>query len=146
MMAGKISFIAMTIVVLAGVAAADVTVVESGDDGRVCPPGCVSWFDGCNNCFCNEDGSLGGCTRKFCPPGTEEPPRCRKWAEPERLCPVGCLQWFDGCNWCQCSEDGTLGACTLRLCPPGTEEPPKCLRWATTTTPSPSPPAEEDIE
>jgi len=42
----------------------------------ICPPGCLLWFDGCNSCTCDEDGSLEACTLRFCPPGTEKPPRC----------------------------------------------------------------------
>ena len=42
------------------------------------PKNCVSWFDGCNNCFV-KNGEIRGCTRKFC--AEKETPRCQKFAE-----------------------------------------------------------------
>lgn len=41
------------------------------------PADCISWFDGCNNCFVI-DGEISGCTRKFCSEETLEEPRCLK--------------------------------------------------------------------
>jgi len=41
------------------------------------PADCISWFDGCNNCFVI-DGEIGGCTRKFCSEEVSEKPRCLK--------------------------------------------------------------------
>jgi hypothetical protein len=37
------------------------------------PENCVSWFDGCNNCFV-EDGKIGACSKKAC--AVKEEPKC----------------------------------------------------------------------
>lgn len=42
-----------------------VTSVELGSS-QSCPVGCTSWFDGCNNCGC-DNGQLTFCTQIFCP-------------------------------------------------------------------------------
>lgn len=38
-------------------------------------PGCTSWFDGCNTCVVNKDGTL-GCTKKYCTSEMTQPARC----------------------------------------------------------------------
>lgn len=47
------------------------------------PVNCVSWFDGCNNCFVI-DGEVGGCTRKYCPEEAMQEPRCLKTMDMEK--------------------------------------------------------------
>jgi hypothetical protein len=44
-----------------------------------CLAGCDQWFDGCNNCRCNVDGTMGACTKKACVTTTVEP-YCRDCA------------------------------------------------------------------
>ena len=41
------------------------------------PSNCASWYDGCNTCMVNTDGSLGGCTRMMC--FTENKPICKSY-------------------------------------------------------------------
>ena len=32
----------------------------------ICTPDCAVWYDGCNNCQCNDDMTLGACTKRMC--------------------------------------------------------------------------------
>ena len=48
----------------------------------VCPLRCKSGSDGCNDCFCDGLGNIGGCTKRGCPDGTIAPPGCK-------ICEVG---------------------------------------------------------
>lgn len=47
----------------------------------VIPEGCISWFDGCNTCTINEDGTLGACTLKAC--FDTRPASCQTYEEEE---------------------------------------------------------------
>merc|ERR1740123_1491118 len=82
---------------------------DAGRETHV-PPGCVSWFDGCNKCSV-VDGRLGGCTRNAC--DAMGPAGCKRFAE--SAIPGTCTSWFDGCNTCAVTE-GRLGGCTYMLC------------------------------
>lgn len=49
------------------------------NSGDITPPeNCISWFDGCNNCFVSE-GKISGCTLKFCSPEEQQEPNCLKF-------------------------------------------------------------------
>lgn len=80
---------------------------------------CISWFDGCNNCFVNE-GKITACTKKYCQ--VMETPKCLEYKIPDN-----CISWFDGCNNCG-AKDGKLTMCTLMYCENPVE--PKCLEYA----------------
>ena len=96
---------------------------ECIDPTETCADDCSSWFDGCNNCFC-EDGMVTGCTRMFCANYTE--PYCRDTndnatstttaapTECEENGGYGCVSYFDGCNTCDC--DGDTVSCTEMAC------------------------------
>jgi len=96
----------------------------------------------CNQCSCNSDGTVGGCTKKFCPPqgcpadydknkcccrthkdGTQELD-CVTELKPSQtecnLCKRTDVAAFkeNQCNSCTCNSDGTVGACTLMACEP----------------------------
>merc|ERR1712072_1341115 len=43
-----------------------------------CSNGCKMWFDGCNTCTCDNEGEIGGCTKKYCPEPTLKEPKCLK--------------------------------------------------------------------
>ena len=78
-----------------------------------CPMGCDVWYDGCNNCTC-DNGELGACTRRFCIQYTE--PYCKepcpqvRCMEPPRWCPTGytvSMQYTENeCPTCEVCEDG----------------------------------------
>jgi hypothetical protein len=90
----------------------DGTVVEVGDS--------VPAPDGCNTCYCGEDGGL-YCTEMacVCDPATDEdcepppPPTCEY--EGERYEAGETFPAGDGCNTCSCTDDGFV-ACTLMAC------------------------------
>jgi len=44
-----------------------------------CPANCKYYFDGCNNCRCAPDGTM-GCTRMMC--HTKKEPYCKEEAAP----------------------------------------------------------------
>merc|ERR1712065_35900 len=102
---------------------------------KVCE-NCLSWYDGCNVCECNDDGTFGACTERFCTLEVKEQ-YCIK-PKPQKLC-ENCEVWFDGCNICECNDNGSLGPCTKKYCTlevkeayclkPKKENPPKgyCL-------------------
>lgn len=46
---------------------------------QACPPGCTSWFDGCNTCTCDGEGQVGGCTMMMC--FQSETPQCYAYGE-----------------------------------------------------------------
>ena len=80
-----------------------------------CPCG---YFDGCNNCGCNDEG-FPFCTQRACGIDEIEEVRCHTCPSPTASplvscdrCPCG---YFDGCNQCHCEDDG--GAfCTEIFC------------------------------
>ena len=41
------------------------------------PTNCASWYDGCNTCMVNIDGTLSGCTNMMCI--TENKPKCKSY-------------------------------------------------------------------
>eukprot|EP00497_Spongosphaera_streptacantha_P000186 TRINITY_DN111_c0_g1_i7.p1 TRINITY_DN111_c0_g1~~TRINITY_DN111_c0_g1_i7.p1 ORF type:complete len:189 (+),score=31.96 TRINITY_DN111_c0_g1_i7:37-567(+) len=104
-----------------------------------CPMNCKSWFDGCNNCTC-ENGKVGACTEMFCvSPGKpkcndekEERPSCD---DEGYCCPEGascmmprggkkktCIQPNDGTvDAVECGDDSTGGD--------GMSCPKDCLSW-----------------
>jgi hypothetical protein len=45
---------------------------------------CVRYFDGCNTCAV-ENGELTACTKKACPNGIEEMPRCMQWRDGDEI-------------------------------------------------------------
>uniref|UniRef100_A0A336LYS6 CSON010969 protein n=1 Tax=Culicoides sonorensis TaxID=179676 RepID=A0A336LYS6_CULSO len=95
--------------------------------GKCTPGQTVLADDGCNTCFCNADGSIGGCTFKLCVNR-----QVRSAADnfndptaPNFSCTPGAsFKHADGCNDCRCSENGKHAACTLKLCP-GTFDKPR---------------------
>ena len=87
---------------------------------------CESYFDWCNTCTVNEDGTLWACTKMFCE--ENEKPHCikkKEWTVEEKTDLTQCMSYFDWCNTCTVNEDGTLGACTEKFCME--KEEPKCL-------------------
>ena len=85
----------------------DETMGGSGEPGDDCEPGDeVPAADGCNTCYCEDDGTL-TCSAIGC--GTGPEPQC----EPGSSVPAD-----DGCNTCECNDDGTVGACTEEACDP----------------------------
>ena len=58
------------------------------------PDGCISYFDGCNNCMVS-NGVMTACTYMTCK--KYEEPRCNKFSE---NITDGCQVWNDGCNDC----------------------------------------------
>lgn len=65
-------------------------VATPGIDGGVAvgdiPEGCVSWFDGCNNCSVGEDGVQMACTMMYCETPVE--PYCLKYEDGSSDAPV----------------------------------------------------------
>jgi len=98
----------------------------------MCPDGCVTFFDGCNICGCDETGNPMSCTRKFCTDKGE--PKCLGYKEdkedtsPLPQCPVGCTSWYDGCNTCMVNNGKIMG-CTKRAC--FRKGATKCTRYGT---------------
>ena len=85
----------------------DETMGGSGEPGDDCEPGDeVPAADGCNTCYCEDDGTL-TCSAIGC--GTGPEPQC----EPGSSVPAD-----DGCNTCECNDDGTIGGCTEIACEP----------------------------
>lgn len=86
----------------------------SGPAGdKKCSPGCILYFDGCNDCVCHNGGAKMACTEMFCKTPYSLPPRCKKKTT---TCKDGCQAYFDGCNNCFCMSNGEL-ACTKMACP-----------------------------
>merc|ERR1719433_2074230 len=54
--------------------------VKCGDDGnnKGCPKGCLTWYDGCNDCQCLENGLM-KCTQRGC--FKNQRPMCKTWDE-----------------------------------------------------------------
>lgn len=50
------------------------------------PQNCASWYDGCNTCQINTDGSIGGCTMMMC--FTTNTPECRSYYSTPYLTPT----------------------------------------------------------
>ncbi|MCR9166211.1 MAG: hypothetical protein ACE37F_32010 [Nannocystaceae bacterium] len=97
----------------------DETQGDSGEPGDDCEPGDqVPAADGCNTCYCEDDGTL-SCTEIGCVDETDgDPGDTSGDCEPGSTVPAP-----DGCNTCECDADGTIGACTLIDCDPGECEP-----------------------
>jgi len=77
------------------------------------------FYDGCNNCICDDTGRA-ACTRKSCLPQDYAFSYCLGPIKKEINCET-CEEGFftpDGCNECTCLDDGTA-ACTDRDCFPG---------------------------
>uniref|UniRef100_A0A182FLI3 Pacifastin domain-containing protein n=1 Tax=Anopheles albimanus TaxID=7167 RepID=A0A182FLI3_ANOAL len=79
--------------------------------------------DGCNDCFCTDDGQA-ACTLKACEPNPVPYKRRRRASPPkpelapsQECVPGTTFKDADGCNDCFCSNDGRA-ACTLKLCLP----------------------------
>jgi hypothetical protein len=94
------------------------------------PKDCKMWFDGCNTCTIDKDGtSL--CTLLYCNPEDYDEPKCLVYwdvsedRESNRMY-EDCITWFDGCNTCTRDEDGII-MCTERYCNPEDYEESKCL-------------------
>lgn len=117
----------------------DVAVAEVDEEEKqVCVPN--STFrdaDDCNNCFCNEKGTLAACTLKLCikfdfPKFTDvvEPEdnstRVRRSGEGQYCVPNSTFK--EDCNTCHCNAEGTNAACTLIGCPRRICEPNKITR------------------
>lgn len=67
--------------------------------------------DGCNDCFCTDNG-IAACTMKFCFPAKD----ARSRRDTESQCEPGTnFKSKDGCNDCFCTKTGHA-ACTLRHC------------------------------
>ncbi|MGB0867471.1 MAG: hypothetical protein ACPGSC_13250 [Granulosicoccaceae bacterium] len=117
---------------------------------QVIPEGCISWFDGCNNCKVGENGAM-ACTKMACKSQTGEP-ACRAYAPgfgggaaveanqeeapaPDTMpetqrdvtaeVPANCKIWFDGCNSCVVMR-GKLRGCTSKSCT--TQGTPSCTK------------------
>lgn len=80
-----------------------------------CPFGCETYFDGCNTCACNSNGTLGKCTTNV----------CAKYSEPTCLTCQNNLQWNNcstciaTCNNTNACDKSTETQCVARCeCPP----------------------------
>mmetsp|Transcript_3109 Transcript_3109/g.9498 ORF Transcript_3109/g.9498 Transcript_3109/m.9498 type:complete len:349 (+) Transcript_3109:145-1191(+) len=94
---------------------------------KLCPPGCKTFFDGCNTCGCAQNGDRLACTEIAC--DTIDEPKCSeffKLSTPRMptSCPKKCRSYYDGCNTCKCARDGSPQVCTRRAC--RKLEEPKC--------------------
>lgn len=95
----------------------------------VCDPNCPAWYDGCNNCGCNDQGQTTWCTMMYC--FAYEEPRCLDSPTgdpvppptPINSCDFGCTSWYDGCNNCGC-QNGQITFCTEMYCE--VYEEPRC--------------------
>lgn len=91
-----------------------------------CVPG-TTWNDGCNNCFCTENG-LAGCTLLECSrinvgPSTAKPTLKGYFTEaetrnPRFRCEPNTKVKVD-CNTCGCDKDGKISWCTKIGCSVG---------------------------
>ena len=117
-----------------------------------CTNGCSSYFDGCNNCFCDaESAPTPVCTRMAC--DDLDPPLCldenttcvphtaTTTAAPAACgqglfenCDGGCLSYDDGCNVCDCDAETGLARCTTIAC--FTQGTPECFDEDTTCRPA----------
>ncbi|XP_050090061.1 kielin/chordin-like protein [Anopheles aquasalis] len=74
--------------------------------------------DGCNDCFCSNDGRA-ACTLKACEPHPPAYSRRRRSSPTKTACVPGEKKMAaDGCNQCTCSNDGLHYACTRLACGP----------------------------
>uniref|UniRef100_A0A2M4BG70 Putative serine protease inhibitor i/ii n=1 Tax=Anopheles marajoara TaxID=58244 RepID=A0A2M4BG70_9DIPT len=91
-----------------------------------CVPGtCFKHSDGCNTCFCSNDGHV-ACTLMACEPypAPYNGSRRRRSSPAKTECTPGATKKDeDGCNDCHCANDGRTWACTRMACAPaaGTE-------------------------
>lgn len=86
----------------------NLTADEEPSDDTECTPGDTQPADdGCNNCFCTDDG-VWACTLKGCGDGEEE--------STDNCTQGDTMPADDGCNNCVCMEDGNW-ACTEMGCP-----------------------------
>jgi len=93
-----------------------------------CPADCATFFDGCNTCKCDGNGSVIGCTKKFCPKDKYKEKKCMDKDTPKtEKCPADCSTWFDGCNTCKCDGNGNILGCTKKFCPKDKYEEKKCM-------------------
>ena len=109
----RVSLVALGAIALTGAAGCKIN-VSGGDGDGVCEYNGETYdagesfpsTDGCNSCFCDENGGV-GCTEKACIDTCE-------WEgqlyEVGQSFPAG-----DGCNTCSCESDGQV-ACTLIGC------------------------------
>eukprot|EP01084_Bolivina_argentea_P002968 5552_1 len=85
---------------------------------------CMLYYDGCNTCSCDEDGTM--CTEMAC--DTEKNEECRQCQDGYELindeCGIfncggfrNCQIYYDGCNTCTCSDENvTITMCTQMAC------------------------------
>jgi len=72
----------------------------------VCTDGCKSWYDGCNTCKCNDNGTQVGCTRMYCE--TTLPNRCK---DNDPCIVVDCIPSYDLVD----AVNGCGGTCESRF-------------------------------
>uniref|UniRef100_A0A2M3YXR6 Putative serine protease inhibitor i/ii n=1 Tax=Anopheles braziliensis TaxID=58242 RepID=A0A2M3YXR6_9DIPT len=91
---------------------------------RECVPGTsFKDADGCNDCFCTNDGRA-ACTLKLCVSNDAATPYGRQSRSPQaqtKCTPGETKKHEDGCNQCTCSNDGRY-ACTRMACAPAEGE------------------------
>ena len=92
--------------------------------GNCIEEGCKTWFDGCNTCEIEKDGSQ-TCTELVCYDlNSRGEPECRdnllgdggpvsNPVAPQ--IPNNCVTWYDGCNTCSVTN-GVIGGCTMMYC------------------------------
>ena len=58
-------------------------ICEKSKEPSTMPKNCKSWYDGCNRCHVNNDGTLLGCTRMIC--FTQSEPNCISYYRDDEL-------------------------------------------------------------
>lgn len=73
--------------------------------------------DGCNDCFCSDNG-MAACTLRFCFPdvGVVQQRTKRDSTTTKKCVPGTSYTHEDGCNTCVCGPDGVPTVCTIMFC------------------------------
>lgn len=113
--------------------ATELKTLDPSVEGFSCTPG-VSFrhIDGCNTCFCADDGKTAGCTEIGCISNLPQLVQIQETVEPKRekrelktldptaagfsCTPGESFRHIDGCNTCVCHQNGKVAGCTLKLC------------------------------
>ncbi|XP_035894272.1 pacifastin-like protease inhibitor cvp4 [Anopheles stephensi] len=100
--------------------------VKRSRSNENCTPGTVfKSDDGCNTCFCTDDGHA-ACTLMACLPSEPQQKQKRDTLPQSDIAPgapgFSCepkSSFKYQCNTCLCSDDGKMAGCTFKYCIPG---------------------------
>lgn len=100
--------------------------VKRSRTDKNCTPGTVfKSEDGCNTCFCTDDGHT-ACTLMACLPNEPQQKQKRETLPQSEIAPgapgFSCepkSSFKYQCNTCLCSDDGKMAGCTFKYCVPG---------------------------